>query len=60
MNDIHVIRGEINGQPVHRSTTFTMQATSIETNVVGISSYVGLPVRKVFDYAEQNYIGTFL
>jgi hypothetical protein len=56
MNDIYVIRGEINGQSVHRRATLTMNATSAETNVVSISSYLGLSVRKVFDYAEQNYI----
>ena len=32
------------GQPVECSETFVMQATSAETNVASISSYLGLPV----------------
>ena len=35
----------INGQPVHSSDTFKLQATSAETNVASISSYLGLPVK---------------
>ena len=32
------------GQPVAASDTFFMQATSAETNVASICSYLGLPV----------------
>ncbi|MBN2200595.1 sugar kinase [bacterium] len=34
-----------NGQPVHCSTNFLMQATSAETNVASISSFLGLRVK---------------
>jgi 2-dehydro-3-deoxygluconokinase len=33
------------GQPVHCSDTFTMQATSAESNVASVSSFLGLPVK---------------
>ena len=33
------------GQPVYSSDTFFMQATSAETNVASVSSYLGLPVK---------------
>lgn len=33
------------GQPVHSSSLYTMQATSAETNVASISSFLGLPVK---------------
>ncbi|NLA73573.1 MAG: sugar kinase, partial [Clostridiales bacterium] len=33
-----------NGQAVETSDTFFMHATSAETNVASISSYLGLPV----------------
>lgn len=35
----------VDGQPVHCSTTFMMQATSAETNVASISSFLGLRVK---------------
>ena len=35
----------MNGQPVHCSDTFKMQATSAESNVASVSSYLGLPVK---------------
>ncbi|HOD03108.1 MAG TPA: sugar kinase, partial [Clostridiales bacterium] len=34
-----------NSQPVEASDTFYMQATSAETNVASISSFLGLPVK---------------
>ena len=34
----------INGQAVYCSDTFKMQATSAETNVASVSSFLGLPV----------------
>jgi 2-dehydro-3-deoxygluconokinase len=34
-----------NGQPVHCSEVFHMQATSAESNVASVSSYLGLPVK---------------
>ncbi|MBN2263635.1 MAG: sugar kinase, partial [Prolixibacteraceae bacterium] len=35
----------VEGQPVHSSDTFKMQATSAETNVASIASFLGLPVK---------------
>ena len=34
-----------NGQPVHSSDMFRLQATSAETNVASVASYLGLPVK---------------
>jgi 2-dehydro-3-deoxygluconokinase len=39
----------IDRQPVHSSDTFKMQATSAESNVVTISSLLGLPVKYLPD-----------
>ena len=46
----------INGQPVHCSDTFTMQATSAETNVASISSYLGLPVKVLTTFVKGSPI----
>jgi 2-dehydro-3-deoxygluconokinase len=35
----------VSHQPVHSSDTFFMQATSAETNVASIASYLGMPVK---------------
>ncbi len=35
----------MNAQPVQSTNLFQMQATSAETNVASISSYLGLPVK---------------
>jgi hypothetical protein len=35
----------VNGQPVHSSHLFEMQATSAETNVASIASFLGMPVK---------------
>lgn len=50
----------INGQPVHSSDTFTMQATSAETNVASISSYLGLPVRVLTTFVKGSPIAQFI
>src|ERR1035437_4506899 len=50
----------INGQPVHSSDTFTMQATSAETNVASIASYLGLPVKVLTTFAKGCPIAQFI
>lgn len=50
----------LNGQPVHSSDTFTMQATSAETNVASISSSLGLPVKVLTTFVKDSPIATFI
>jgi 2-dehydro-3-deoxygluconokinase len=50
----------INGQPVHSSDTFKMQATSAETNVASISSYLGLPVKVLTSFVKGSPIAQFI
>lgn len=49
-----------NGQPVHSSDTFKMQATSAETNVASISSYLGLPVKVLTTFVKDSPIAQFI
>jgi 2-dehydro-3-deoxygluconokinase len=49
-----------NGQPVHCSDTFTLYATSAETNVASISSYLGLPVKVLTTFVKGSPIAQFL
>ncbi len=44
----------INGQPVHCSNTFTLQATSAETNVASVASYLGLPVKILTTFVKDS------
>ena len=50
----------INGQPVHSSDTFKMQATSAETNVASIASYLGLPVKVLTTFVKDSPIAQFI
>jgi len=50
----------INGQPVHSSDTYKMQATSAETNVASISSYLGLPVKVLTTFVKDSPIAKFI
>ncbi|HOP75549.1 MAG TPA: sugar kinase [Bacillota bacterium] len=50
----------INGQPVHCSDTFIMQATSAESNVVSIASYLGLPVKVLTTFVKGSPIAQFI
>jgi 2-dehydro-3-deoxygluconokinase len=50
----------VNGQPVHCSDTFVMQATSAETNVASVSSYLGLPVKVLTTFVKDSPIARFL
>ncbi|MDX9773423.1 MAG: PfkB family carbohydrate kinase [Bacteroidales bacterium] len=50
----------VSRQPVHSSDTFFMQATSAETNVASISSYLGLPVRVLTTFVEDSPVAQFI
>ena len=50
----------VNGQPVHCSDTFTMQATSAETNVDSIPAYLGLPVKVLTTFVKGSPIARFI
>jgi len=50
----------VNGQPVHSSNLFEMQATSAETNVAAISSYLGLPVKVLTTFVKGSPIAAFI
>ncbi len=50
----------VNGQPVHSSNTFTMQATSAETNVASIASFLGLPVKVLTTFVKESPVAQFI
>ncbi len=50
----------VNGQPVHCSKTFNMEATSAESNVASISSYLGLPVKVLTTFVKDSPIARFI
>ena len=50
----------VNGQPVHSSRMFIMQATSAESNVASVSSYLGLPVKVLTAFVKDSPIARFI
>lgn len=48
------------GQPVHSSDVFRLQATSAETNVASISSYLGLHVKVLTTFVEGSPFAAFI
>jgi 2-dehydro-3-deoxygluconokinase len=48
------------GQPVHSSDTFIMQATSAESNVASVSSYLGLRVKLLTTFVAGSPIARFI
>jgi 2-dehydro-3-deoxygluconokinase len=48
------------GQTVESSDIFRMQATSAETNVASISSYLGLPVKVLTTFVKDSPIASFI
>ena len=50
----------VGSQPVHSGDTFHMQATSAETNVASISSYLGLPVKVLTTFVKGSPIARFI
>ncbi len=49
-----------NGQPVHCSNKFIMQATSAETNVASVASYLGLKVKVLTTFVKGSPIARFI
>ena len=49
-----------NGQPIHCSKTFSLQATSAESNVASVSSYLGLPVKVLTTFVQGSPISRFI
>ena len=49
-----------NGQPVNSTNMFFMQATSAESNVASISSYLGLPVKILTTFVKDSPIAQFI
>jgi 2-dehydro-3-deoxygluconokinase len=49
-----------NGQPVHSSDTFFLQATSAETNVASIPAYLGLPVKVLTTFVKDSPIAQLI
>lgn len=50
----------INGQPVHASDMYKMQATSAETNVASVSSFLGLPVKVLTSFVKGSPVAQFI
>jgi len=50
----------VNGQPVHCGGTFVMQATSAETNVASVASYLGLPVKVLTTFVKGSPIAQLI
>ena len=50
----------LNGQPFHCSDTFMMQATSAESNVGSVSSYLGLPVKILTAFVKGSPVSRFI
>lgn len=48
------------GGAVHNSNQFTLQATSAETNVASISSYLGLPVKVLTAFVKDSPFAMFI
>jgi 2-dehydro-3-deoxygluconokinase len=49
-----------NGQPFHCSRHFTLQATSAETNVASVASYLGLPVKVLTTFVKGSPVARFI
>ncbi len=49
-----------NGQPVQGSDVLHLQATSAETNVASISSYLGLPVKVLTAFVKDSPFAAFI
>jgi len=50
----------LNGQPVHSSDMFFMQATSAETNVASIPAYLGLPVKVLTTFVKDSPVAQLI
>ena len=50
----------VNHQPFHCSDTFKMQATSAESNVGSVSSFLGLPVKILTAFVKGSPVARFI
>jgi 2-dehydro-3-deoxygluconokinase len=48
------------GQPVHCSSAFSLQATSAESNVASVASYLGLPVKILTTFVKDSPIAQII
>lgn len=48
------------GQPIHSSNNLYMQATSAETNVASVASYLGLPTKVLTTFVKGSPIAQFI
>lgn len=50
----------VNRQPVHVSKTFTMQATSAESNVLGVAAGLGMPTKVLTTFVKGSPVAAFI
>jgi len=50
----------VDSQPFHCSNTFKMQATSAESNVASVSSYLGMPVKVLTAFVKGSPVSHFI
>jgi 2-dehydro-3-deoxygluconokinase len=50
----------VGSQPFHCSDTFKMQATSAESNVASVASYLGLPVKVLTAFVKGSPVAHFI
>jgi len=50
----------VDGQPIHCSELFRIQATSAESNVASVSSYLGLPVKVLTKFVKGSPISRLI
>lgn len=50
----------VNGQPVHASNTYTLQATSAESNVASVAAFLGLRVKILTTFVKGSPIAQFI
>ena len=50
----------LDSQPFHCSDTFKMQATSAESNVASVSSYLGMPVKVLTAFVNGSPVSHFI
>ncbi|MDR0538771.1 MAG: PfkB family carbohydrate kinase [Tannerellaceae bacterium] len=48
------------GQPVHKSDSLFMQATSAESNVASVPAYLGLPVKVLTTFVKGSPVAQFI
>lgn len=50
----------VDAQPFHCSDTFKMQATSAESNVASVASYLGMPVKVLTSFVKGSPVSHFI